>query len=838
MPGWELGGEPEGSAFTMPEDWWPHVHVRRGGRVVGGAAVEAVEAVPGEVEAVLANPVGDQELVAAARDHLAGVVTPVGAAAVAALAEAGPEVGDAWAHAHGLPFAARAAVEGYGVEVHRDVYGKLPSVLRRTLQNYRVAAGFLRRVRELLAGASEAEHEAAMAAVGPHRVDLRSLVAAAYLFPGNGEWVDGAFDEVERTKAPVFLLKHLRVSLLQSSGTVAQVERALAGGAAQSLQDPEVLRTVVDGVGPAVAPALASVLGPDLESAFRDLLLGTLAEFPTAGAFDALVARLAGKRVRATVLDMARRYPALALERFAAGGAPARPLLESHLKGHLDLADRVELPDDVRALVERMRAERSGIEVAPVSALPAVLAVPRKGPAPGRWAQVNALPPVLLSADGRALPVEAVERLLTLLAAKATTELAAVREVCDAASLARFAWELFELWRADGMPLNDGWVFTALGALGDDGVVRGLTPLIRAWPGEGQHKRAVTGLEVLAAIGTDSALAALDGIARRVKYAGLRKRARERILDVAAGLGLSPERLADRLVPDLGLDDAAVLAVDYGTRRFAVGFDERLRPFVLDEGGRRLKDLPRPGAKDDGEVAPAEHKRFGQLKKDVRAVADDQITRLEQAMVVSRRWPAAEFRTLLVGHPLLRHLVRRLVWVVEDGRPFRVAEDGTVADVRDDAFDLPEDALVGVAHPVGLGDDVKAWADVFADYAILQPFRQLERPVFRLDEAELSSRNLDRFDGVRVEVGRLLGLTAGAWERGAVEGAGIERTMARPLPGGRVVGIVLDPGIVRGAPDEDPVQTLRQVGVLEGTFGDLDPVSASEVLAELTGLRD
>ncbi|MEU8515625.1 hypothetical protein AB0C76_29215 [Kitasatospora sp. NPDC048722] len=43
---------------------------------------------------------------------------------------------------------------------------------------------------------------------------------------------------------------------------------------------------------------------------------------------------------------------------------------------------------------------------------------------------------------------------------------------------------------------------------------------------------------------------------------------------------------------------------------------------MLDKAGRRLKDLPAPGVRDDQELAPAERKRLGALKKEVRAIAD------------------------------------------------------------------------------------------------------------------------------------------------------------------------------------------------------------------------
>jgi hypothetical protein len=66
----------------------------------------------------------------------------------------------------------------------------------------------------------------------------------------------------------------------------------------------------------------------------------------------------------------------------------------------------------------------------------------------------------------------------------------------------------------------------------------------------------VTGLDVLAAIGSDVALMHLNGIAQKVKFKGLQEKARAKIDQLAQARGLSAEELADRLVPDLGLDEA------------------------------------------------------------------------------------------------------------------------------------------------------------------------------------------------------------------------------------------------------------------------------------------
>ncbi|GAA3058346.1 hypothetical protein Aglo01_63510 [Actinokineospora globicatena] len=553
--------------------------------------------------------------------------------------------------------------------------------------------------------------------------------------------------------------------------------------------------------------------------------------------------------------------------RLKSAGSTAR----AWLRRHADTAARHLVPTALGPAGASRRAAEAALRLVPdqaraaavehgprvVAAIDALLStdpldvLPTRVPVPGPWADPAALPQILVRDRSGALPESAVRHVITTLALSTLDDVyegvRVVQRTCDARSLAEFAWELFGRWQTAGMPAKENWVLTALGLLGDDETVRALAPVIRAWPGEGGHVRAVAGLDVLAAIGTDVALTALNGIAVKVPFKALKQRAGEKITVVAAGLGLTADQLADRLVPTLGLDDAATLTIDYGPRRFVVGFDERLKPFVVDQDGTPRKDLPKPGARDDQDLAATEHKRYTALKKDVRALAADQIARFEQAMAVGRTWQAGEFRRLFVEHPLLWHVVRRLVLVGADGVSFRFAEDRTLADVADERCDVADDTLVRIAHPIDLGDTVEAWAVVFADYEILQPFPQLGRPVHRLTDAERADTRLTRFEGTTTPVGKLLGLTKRGWQRGTPMDAGVEPWFLRPLPGGGSISVALEPGIAVGSMDVFPEQTLTQIWVDPGsgswnprgerTFGELDPVTASEVLADLTSLR-
>jgi hypothetical protein len=562
----------------------------------------------------------------------------------------------------------------------------------------------------------------------------------------------------------------------------------------------------------AVAPALLPFAGPEIAVLMADWLarlksvrataLAWLARHPEA-ASRALVPAALGKP------GVARRQAEQALAVLAAGGA--RDAVAEAAAGYGAVAEA--------AVADLLAAD-------PLDALPA------KMPVLPEWAEVAILTPIHLRGDTGALPPEAVRHVMTMLAISRPGDpyagLALVKEACDSRSLADFGWALFQRWQAAGYPSKESWVMDALGLLGDDDTVRRLTPLIRAWPGEGGHSRAVAGLDLLASIGSEVALMHLHGIAEKVKFSGLKNRARQKMDEVAAELGLTPQELADRLVPDFGLSADGSLTLDYGRRQFVVGFDEQLKPYVADAAGKRLKNLPKPGVNDDPELAPAAYQRFAGLKKDVRAVAADNIRRLEQAMVNRRRWSGADFTRLLVGHPLLWHIVRRLVWGLYDasGRltgALRVAEDRSFADVEDDTLTLPDEAVVGVAHPLELGEDLAAWAEVFADYEILQPFPQLGRETYEPDETLLAEIGSAKIPTVKV-----IGLERRGWRRGAPQDAGLQYWIERDVPGGKTVTIGISPGIAIGYLDFADEQTLEGIA-LHG----LDPITVSEILRDL-----
>jgi hypothetical protein len=489
---------------------------------------------------------------------------------------------------------------------------------------------------------------------------------------------------------------------------------------------------------------------------------------------------------------------------------------------------------------------------------------------PAFWDASSLVRPRLRGRE-RALPLAAVDALAEMLAFSAPDApyagLEDVREACDPESLEAFAWSLFNTWNLAGGPSKEGWAFQAVAVFGGDESARRLTPLIRAWPGEAAQARAVVGLDVLAKIGTDVALMHLNGIAEKIRFKALQERAKEKVAEVAADRGLTTEDLADRLVPDLDLEEDGSRTLDFGPRQFTIHFDEELKPLLRGADGKVLPDLPKPVKTDDAALAKAAAEAWKTLKKDAKAVSATQITRLELAMCRQRRWEVAGFKTFLVDHPLVIHLVRRLVWgLYVEGRlvsTFRVAEDRTLANAEDAAYSLPSSSLpssslpssslpssslpsdgqVGIVHALDL-DAARsaAWGQIFADYAILQPFPQLGRDTYTPTAAEAKGATLARVDGVKIKSKKLLGLDVRGWRRGGPQDSGGVWSYDKPL-GAWTVELGLTPGLAAEWSYTEEDNTLCSATLVSNdpdekpTFAALPPIVFSELVRDMLALR-
>ncbi|MDF9831870.1 putative DNA-binding WGR domain protein [Ereboglobus sp. PH5-5] len=408
----------------------------------------------------------------------------------------------------------------------------------------------------------------------------------------------------------------------------------------------------------------------------------------------------------------------------------------------------------------------------------------------------------------------------------------ALREHAEADSLDAFGWRLFELWLGEGAPSKEKWAFLALGLLGGDRSVLKLAPLVRVWPGESQHQRAVTGLEVLRAIGTDTALMQINGIAQKVKFKGIKERAAQCMEAIAETRGMSRAQLEDRIVPDCGLDERGSRVFDFGPRQFRFILGPEMKPMIRHADGTIKSDLPKPGAKDDATLAPAAVAEWKLLKKQIAEVAKIQAVRLEQAMVTGRRWAPGEFQQLIVKQPLMINLARLLLWGVYDTQgkltgAFRVTEDQTFADENDADFTLPDDAAgasIGLAHPLQMSGQkqlLDQWGQIFGDYEIVPPFAQLGRTIHTLAPEHAQGAEIKHLAarGKLVAQTLVFGLEKLGWQRGIPQDAGWVNEHTKQFPGADITAVInYDEGFSVGYWEGAGEQTIERVFFVPGLY--------------------
>ncbi|EMO51757.1 DUF4132 domain-containing protein [Leptospira noguchii] len=401
------------------------------------------------------------------------------------------------------------------------------------------------------------------------------------------------------------------------------------------------------------------------------------------------------------------------------------------------------------------------------------------------WVVPEELPPILI--QKKKLSSSQIAAVLTELKEKgleeSSTLLKNLKEHAESTSLDNFVWKLFELWVSFGAPSKDKWAFTALGKLGGDRIALKLTPMIKVWPGESQHQRAVLGLEILKAIGSDTALMQLNGIAQKVKFKGLKEMANTFMESIAKKKGLRKSELEDRVVPDCGLDENGKREFDFGVRKFQFVLGPDLKPMVKDEDGKIKDDLPKPNSKDDADLANASVEEWKLMKKQIREIGKIQAQRMSQAMVTGRRWKVEEWEMLIAKHPLMTHIAKTLLWWVcfpdrnQSIEVFRLTEEKDYADIHDNSLNLQGGAYVGIVHPLLLSqEEKKSWGQLFSDYEIIPPFSQIARPVYVLSEEDKNKKEIPGFTDQKVKAEQLVfGLEKMGWSRGSAgDGGGID----------------------------------------------------------------
>ncbi|MFF3960353.1 DUF4132 domain-containing protein [Streptomyces griseorubiginosus] len=243
-------------------------------------------------------------------------------------------------------------------------------------------------------------------------------------------------------------------------------------------------------------------------------------------------------------------------------------------------------------------------------------------------------------------------------------------------------------------------------------------------------KVANAGVNALARIDSEAALAELARLATRVTYKNTLKLLDAALETRAAALGLSREEIEELAVPAYGLTEVGRAEHRLGEVTAVLEVQGTKAVFTWrNASGKAVKSVPAAVRRDHAE----DLKELKAAAKDIDKMLSAQSERLDRQFLADRTWSYATWRERYLDHPLVGTLARRLLWTV-DGTTVGHAEGAlrTLADTP-----VTEGTEVRLWHPVDhTPAEIVAWRDWLERHGITQPFKQAHREVYLLTDAE------------------------------------------------------------------------------------------------------
>ena len=275
-----------------------------------------------------------------------------------------------------------------------------------------------------------------------------------------------------------------------------------------------------------------------------------------------------------------------------------------------------------------------------------------------------------------------------------------------------------------------------------------------AWADAARGALASFAVNALAVSGSSTALMMINDIAAKFPNNMVKKAAKSAFAYAAEALGVPMDVLADKIVPNLGLDKNGEAVLDYGSRTVTVTLmPDFSLSFYDNEKGKAVKSLPKPTANDDPAKAEQAKKYASELKKQLKAVISAQQIRLMNVFRNGRSWSVNDWNALFVENPVMHKFARTLIWgIYKNGTiqgSFRYSDDGTFCDMNDDEIELPENVRISLVHPIELtADELNAWLEQLGDYEIVQPFAQITANVMTLSDTDIGEKfRITKYDG-------------------------------------------------------------------------------------------
>lgn len=266
--------------------------------------------------------------------------------------------------------------------------------------------------------------------------------------------------------------------------------------------------------------------------------------------------------------------------------------------------------------------------------------------------------------------------------------------------------------------------------------------------GRGQMSRSVVNacLRVLAGLDSELAVLQLTRLKGVIEYRDANQQLEQAFEAAATKRELSVDQLEERVVPDVG-----GLTAPIGAWTPTITFEDGApRLSWVRDDGKRVQRVPAELQREHADEVAARKAKFAEFEE----VLEAQAGRLERLFWTQRLISLADFREHTLGHPVVMLLARALVWNVGDRAALWF--DDTFIDVAGAPFEPPSSVSVQLWHPaMSTPPDLVAWRTRLETLGLAQPFAQVDRPVFTLDERELAGGVTRSWEGHRLRQQRL-----------------------------------------------------------------------------------
>lgn len=346
--------------------------------------------------------------------------------------------------------------------------------------------------------------------------------------------------------------------------------------------------------------------------------------------------------------------------------------------------------------------------------------------------------------------------------------------------LKEYVQAIYQIWISEDADVKKRGILSLYGMYSDDEMVGILKKQIDEWVFDMRGKIAADAVRALGLSSSKLALMFIHAMAFKYKHKQVRNAAKEALSLAAKTRGITEEELEDQLVPDLGFTIRGEKTIDFGNRSFTAILTAESKIELETKEGKRMKSLPKPNTKDDIEKAEEAKKELSTLKKELRSALSMQKQRLEAALSRKRYWSYDSWKAVFLENPIMKQFATSLIWgEYTEGKlmeMFRYAEDDTFYSMIGGNHALSSGTVIGFVHPLELSEEEKAlWKEQLEHLKIVQPFLQIERPVFVVEENDKIT--VERFGGILLNGRSLFGkMTKLGWIRGSVQDGGVYYT--------------------------------------------------------------